>query len=410
MGHFDRTLHKKQVEDRVNDQLDIKELTDALKARDDEIKTFAEKAKSEIDTQGRVLDETKASLERIVKESADVHARLLEVEQKMARRGGPEQIRQRALGRIVSEDEGFKAFAAGRASKARISVKAITSLTTDANGSVGDAINPQRLPGVIAPIDRPMTIRDLLMPGRTSSNAIEYVKETGWTNAAAPVAETAQKPESTLKFDLVTTTVRTIAHWVHASKQVLDDIPMLESYIDQRLRYGLMYAEELQLLQGDGTGQNLLGLIPQATDFDDDLREETDTEIDTVRRAVMQVRLAEYRASAAILNPIDWAKIELTKDADGRYIWANPRFQAQPALWSLPLVDTNAMEEGEFLVGAFNTAAQIFDREDANVEVSTEDRDNFIKNMVTIRGEERLALAVFRPESFVHGEFAAPSP
>ncbi|KAG0764302.1 hypothetical protein G6F22_018251 [Rhizopus arrhizus] len=197
---------------------------------------------------------------------------------------------------------------------------------------------------------------------------------------------------------------------MRASKQVLADIPLLQSYIDGRLRYGLQYVEEQQILAGDGTGQNLLGLIPQATDFDDDLRETGDTKIKTLRRAILQVRLAEYRASGIVLNPIDWADIELETDSNGRYIWVNVVEGGQPRMWRLPVVETTAMPAGSFLVGAFDMAAQVFDREDAAVEVSTEDGDNFRKNMVTIRGEERVALAVYRPESCVFGAFAAPPP
>ncbi|KAG1437537.1 hypothetical protein G6F57_020206 [Rhizopus arrhizus] len=149
---------------------------------------------------------------------------------------------------------------------------------------------------------------------------------------AEPVAEGADKPQSDLSFELKTTPVRTIAHWMRASKQVLADIPLLQSYIDGRLRYGLQYVEEQQILAGDGTGQNLLGLIPQATDFDDDLRETGDTKIKTLRRAILQVRLAEYRASGIVLNPIDWADIELETDSNGRYIWVNVVEGGQPRM------------------------------------------------------------------------------
>ncbi|KAG0741272.1 hypothetical protein G6F24_016762 [Rhizopus arrhizus] len=146
---------------------------------------------------------------------------------------------------------------------------------------------------------------------------------------------------------------------MRASKQVLADIPLLQSYIDGRLRYGLQYVEEQQILAGDGTGQNLLGLIPQATDFDDDLRETGDTKIKTLRRAILQVRLAEYRASGIVLNPIAWADIELETDSNGRYIWVNVVEGGQPRMWRLPVVETTAMPAGSFLVGAFDRAAQV---------------------------------------------------
>ena len=202
----------------------------------------------------------------------------------------------------------------------------------------------------------------------------------------------------------MTTNVRTLAHWVLASKQVLSDVPQLQSYVDQRLRYGLMYVEEQQILAGDGTGQNLFGLIPQATAYAfATLSVSGDTKIDRLHRAIQQVRIAEYRASALVLNPNDWADLQVTKDGQGRYIWADPAVNNGQNLWGLPVVDTNAMAAGKFMTGAFNMAAQVFDREDAAVEVSTEDGDNFRRNMVTILAEERLALAVYRPESFVYG-------
>jgi HK97 family phage major capsid protein len=127
-----------------------------------------------------------------------------------------------------------------------LSLKSVTNITSsmDGTGGVGVGIRPERLAGVNAEPDRPMTIRNLIMPGRTASNAIEYVRESGFQNSAAMVAEGNQKPQSDLSFDLVTTTVKTLAHWVRASKQVLADLPMLQSYIDGRLRYDLMYAEE----------------------------------------------------------------------------------------------------------------------------------------------------------------------
>lgn len=221
---------------------------------------------------------------------------------------------------------------------------------------------------------------------------------------AAPVAEAAAKPQSDLSLDLVDTPVRTIAHWIKASNQVLADIPQLQSYIDGRIRYGLEYVEEQELLAGDGTGQHLLGLIPQATAFDTSLLKADDQQVDVLRRAILQVRIAEYAASAIVLNPIDWANIETLKDSNGRYLFGDPGSSLQPNMWRLPVVDTNAMPAGKFMVGAFNMGAQVFDREDANVQVSTEDGDNFTKNLVTIRGEERIALAVFRPQSFVYGD------
>lgn len=396
-----------QRKERADDQIELKDVMAALTQRDQDIKSFAEKAGEEIKNHGKILDDTKTILDGLVKSGLGLQDRLNDVEQKLSRRTGAEEEAQKSIGEQFTNGDDFKGLAEKGRGIARMRLKAVTSITssTTGTGGVGVGIQPARVPGIITGPERPFTIRDLIMPGRTSSNAIEYVRESGFQNMAAPVAETTAKPQSDLSFELITTTVKTLAHWFRASKQVLADIPLLQSYIDGRAIYGLKYVEENQILAGDGTGQNLLGLIPQATAFNNALRKTGDTKIDTLRRAILQVRIAEYRASAIALNPVDWADMELAKDSTGSYIWVNVQDGGQPRMWRLPVIDTNAVPVGGFLVGAFNIAAQVFDREDANVEVSTEDADNFTKNMVTIRAEERLALAVYRPQSFVYGPF-----
>lgn len=402
------TMYRKETGDRADDQIAMKGLMDALAKRDEEIKSFVEKANKEIAETGKIANDTKGAIDMLTKGSEGLLARVAELEQKLARRGGEggnEGVK--SFGEQLTDSDDFRSLTTRGRGTARLSVKAVTNITslTTGTGGVGAGIQPARLPGVQAGPDRPFTIRDLIMPGRTSSNAIEYVRESGFQNMAAPVAEGAAKPQSDLSFDLVTTTVKTIAHWFRASKQVLADIPLLQSYINGRAIYGLKYVEENQILAGDGTGQNLLGILPQATAFNETLRVTGDTAIDILRRAILQVRIAEYRATGIVLNPVDWANMELQKDTTGAYIWVNVQDGGAQRMWRLPVIDTNAMPAGEFLVGAFDMGAQVFDREDAAVEVSTEDADNFTKNMVTIRAEERLALAVYRPESFVHGEF-----
>src|SRR3546814_5984194 len=142
---------------------------------------------------------------------------------------------------------------------------------------------------------------------------------TGVQTGALPISGTA-KPQSEIKFDIKTATVTTIANWVLATRQILDDVAMLQSYIDGRLRYGLAYAEELQLLNGDGTGTNLNGVYTQATTFASPLaaaNADLDTKVDVLRLAMLQAALAEFPATGHVLNPIDWAEIELTKITDG---------------------------------------------------------------------------------------------
>lgn len=407
-------MQYKEAGERADDQVEIKGLMDALAKRDEEIKSFVEKANKEIAETGKLAADTKGAIELLTKGADGLLARVNELEQKLARRGGVEDDSAvKSFGEQLTDSDDFAALVGKGRGTARLNVKAVTNITSSLTGTggVGGALAGQRLPGVVTGPDRPFTIRDLIMPGRTSSSAIEYVRETGFQNMAATVGEGAAKPQSDLSMELVTTTVKTIAHWFRASKQVLADLPLLQSYINGRAIYGLKYAEENQILAGDGTGTNLLGIIPQATPYETTRTKTGDTSIDVISHAITQVRIAEYRANGIVMHPEDFERVTLTKDSTGNYIYLNVMEGSVARLLRLPVVDTTAVAKGKFLVGAFDMGAQVFDREDAAVEVSTEDADNFTKNMVTIRAEERLALAVYRPQSFVYGTFpAVPAP
>jgi HK97 family phage major capsid protein len=135
-------------------------------------------------------------------------------------------------------------------------------VTTEAGG--GALVVPTRVPGVVAPPERRLFLRDLL-PAQQSNGVVEYVEETGFTNAAAPVAEGATKPPSNLTFDLVQLSAKVIAHTLTASRQILSDAPMLQAYVDGRMVYGIKLEEEQQMLYGDGTGENLTGLLAHAS-------------------------------------------------------------------------------------------------------------------------------------------------
>jgi HK97 family phage major capsid protein len=185
-------------------------------------------------------------------------------------------------------------------------------------------------------------------------------------------------------------------------------VPQLQSYIDGRLMYGLKYVEDNQLLNGAGTGTDLNGIYTQATASTANLAVvATPTKLDVLRAAMLQATLANLPSSGIVLHPTDWFGIEVTKDTAGGYVIGNPQDNTDRRLWGLPVVETLAMTSGKFLVGAFQMGAQIFDRQEARVEISTEDGNNFVKNLVTILCEERLALAVYNTLAFVKGDFAA---
>lgn len=376
-----------------------------FETKHDQVKEIAEKALAEAAKGTPMSEAAKQLADQALTGMNETKSRLDELEQKLSRRGGGDGERALTAGERFVEDEGFKSFAGQTRPRGRhiVDVKDISSLTTDAPGSVGTLVRPDRASPVELP-NRRMTVRALLAQGNTSSNLIEYDKESGFTNSAAPVAEGALKPQSEIQYTEAAAPVRTIAHWMRASVQILSDAPGLRSMIDGRLRYGLDYVEEGQLLNGSGTGQNLEGLVTVATPFAAPGGLVAGQMIDTIRLGMLQVALAEYPPNGVVINPIDWAFIEMLKDGEGRYLIGNPQGTLGPSLWSLPVVPTQAMGVDKFLVGAFDLAAQIFDRQDATVEVSTEDQDNFVRNKVTIRAEKRLALAIYREAALVYGD------
>ena len=191
-----------------------------------------------------------------------------------------------------------------------------------------------------------------------------------------------------------------------ASRQILDDAPQLKGLIDTDLLYGLRYAEELQLLHGDNTGTNLNGIYTQATAFAAGSTVIPNAnKIDVIGVAMTQNALAEEPVTGVVVHPSDWASMRLLKSVDGEYIMGPPGADVEPRLFGAPAVVTQAMIAGKFLVGNFD-AATLYDRMAARVEVSTENSDNFRKNLVTVLAEERIGLAVKAPTAFTKGDFA----
>lgn len=400
--------------DEVRDLL--KQVTNDLARVNDDFSRKAEECLTEVKNTGKLSEATKAEVDKLATSQTelsgkleDLQARLGEVEQKGARRGGVADA-ARTVGAQAVEHQAMKDFAQSVQGGRRVSVPVKNVLSTDIADGV---VEPQRLPGIDVMPKQRLFIRDLIAGGRTTSPAIFWVQQTGFTNAATVVPEGTQKPYSDIEFATKITPVVTIAHMFKASKQIMDDFAQLQSMIDAEMRYGLKYVEEQEILFGSGTGGHLEGIVPQASAFVPAFAPDDRTPIDDLRLAILQAQLARLPVDGFVVHFTDWARIELTKDSTGGYILANPLRLAGPTLWGRPVVETEVPEfEGEFLAGAFQTGAQIFDREEANVVISTENVDDFEKNMISIRCEERLALAVKRPEAFVTGAFgtAVPTP
>ncbi|CZY11220.1 phage major capsid protein [Enterobacter ludwigii] len=360
--------------------------------------------KAEIESTGQVSKQLQSDLAKVQEELTKSGTRLFDLEQKLA--SGAENPGEK---KSFSERAAEELQKSWNGSKGSFDAKTFNKSLGSDSDSAGSLIQPMQVPGIIMPGLRRLTIRDLLAQGRISSNSLEYVREEVFTNNADVVAEKALKPESDITFSKQTANVKTIAHWVQASRQVMDDAPMLQSYVNNRLMYGLALKEEGQLLNGDGTGDNLEGLNKVATAYDTSLNATGDTRADIIAHAIYQVTESEFSASGIVLNPRDWHNIALLKDNEGRYIFGGPQAFTSNIMWGLPVVPTKAQASGTFTVGGFDMASQVWDRMDATVEVSREDRDNFVKNMLTILCEERLALAHYRPTAIIKGAFSSGS-
>lgn len=341
--------------------------------------------------------------------------RLADAEQKASRRGGfggPPIIK--SWGQRFIESTEYKNAAGSRdrqgqrfhavVADTETEHKNITSVT----GSGAALIPVDRRPEAASLMPwAGTTIRDLVAPGTTTSNAVTYPRQTSRTNGAAPVAEGAMKPQSDMTFEEVTAPVRTLAHFFTVTRQALDDAEQLRSIIDREARRGLADVEDSQMLFGNGTGQNLLGIVPSATPYAPQWSTVGTSPLDTLIQAIGQVEAGEYTVDGMVLNAVDWRRLQSLKDSTGRYIGNSPFEESVlKRIWQTPVAATTKMPRGKFLVGPFGTQAQIFDRLGVEVVASTEDGDNFRRNLVTIRAEQRLAFTVQRPSSFVYGDLS----
>ena len=373
-----------------------------------ELKSFMEKANGELEVAKSVSVETKSALEKLADKNAELVEKCLEIERRVSEGfAGNSQKAEESLGEKLVKSDSFKAMAEGRSKFARVELK---TAIINATGQNQPLVAADRLVGIINNPNRVLTIRDVLPVGRTTSNLVEFTKENVYTNNAgpqydSPAFENVTKPESGITFTLSSSAVVTLAHFIPMSRQVLDDSAQLESYVNGRLIYGLKLEEEDQLLNGTGTSGNIGGLLKSGNFTAYNRAVTGDTKLDTLRRAITQAQLSEFTADTVVMNPADWETIELLKATDNQYIMANPMMMVGPQIWGKRVVATNSIAVGTFLVGAMAMGAQIWDRQDAAVQISYEDGDNFKKNMATLLCEERLALTVYRPAAFISGSF-----
>ena len=345
--------------------------------------------------------------------------------------------RVRSLGLTVVDSPEFKGMLGGfpegripaqsRVQSAPIGVK---SLFTGASSTSAGAFVVNERTDIVEMLGRkPLTIRSLVSNRRTTSDAVEFVQESSHTNNAAVVAEATSaaartaaantttgavtftnasgggyKPEGAWAFAVVTANVKTIAEWVPVTKRALADVAQLEGLINDQLSADVAEAEEGQILNGDGSGENFTGITAtsgiQTQAYSTDLFE-------TVRKGVTKLRtVGRVNPTALVLNPSDAEAIDLTKDGQDRYYYGGPSAIGQRTLWGVPVVESESQTAGTGLLGDFSKAV-LWDREQTTVTMTDSHSDFFVRNLVAILAEERLAFGVTRPTAFVSLDLTA---
>ena len=254
---------------------------------------------------------------------------------------------------------------------------------------------------------QPLTIVDLITWAPLTNDIVTLLRETAWDLMADIVAEGAEKPESNLEFGPLVLNVGVIAHWIKVSNQVLADMPMLASYIESRLAYGIRYKLEYFVVNGhipaSGQPKNFSGLM-EAGNYDTVVAEVGDTPLDVLNKAKYKAALSFVQPECFVLNPQDWGDIERIKGSDGHYIIGVPTGTGiQAFLWGLPVRFSPVQAIGKFWCGNLSIGFDGYIREDIDTQVSLEDGDNFRKNLATVRSEMRAAGGVIIPDANVAG-------
>jgi HK97 family phage major capsid protein len=288
-------------------------------------------------------------------------------------------------------------------------------LTGAADLSGGAFITPDRIGYYPLPL-RPITLLDLITVGDTTSDLVEYVRQTSVTIAAGNVPEATDvtgtsgtKPQSDMAFDVVQTGVKQIAHWMAATRRALADVGQLRTIIDQVLRYGLDRRLEDQVLAGDGTGENLRGILN--TTGLQSVPAGPQSHADKVHFGITKVLLANFQATGVVMNPLDWETIRLSREdtggpGTGAYIFGPPSQAGVETLWGRAVAQSPAIPQGTALVGDLR-AAILWVREGVQILASDSHADFFIRNLVAVLAENRAAFGVPYPQAIAEVDLAA---
>jgi len=392
----------KELKDSI--ELQLKNGFDGLQKKYDAAMEEVEKGNKVSTDLKKLIDDQKGELQKVIDQVVDLEQKGVKL------RGQPGE--GKSFIDMIKGDDSYKALSSNSANRAEIEVTksdlaAMKEVKVTSAGVVAPVYDTTIQPG----IRQELRIRDLLTAIPVTGQNYTYFREKLHTRGAGMVVEGGTKPTSDVTFESATDRVKKIAVWMPVTEEALADVPQMQGYIQELLRYDLKLEEENQILKGDGTGENLNGLMTQATIYDANLTKAGDTSIDIVRRGIYQVRKqSKLSADGVVMSELDWMNIELQKDGENRYLFANLQGLVTPILWGRPVITSDSMDEGdadtggEFLIANFARAAILFDRMTYLFKMGLIN-DMFIKNMIALLAEERLGLGVRRREALVKGSF-----
>ena len=260
--------------------------------------------------------------------------------------------------------------------------------------------------GVLPQLQRPLTLLDLIPSAPMTGSNIPYTQESGTFTDAAETAEGAAKPEAGVTYTDAESIARVVAAWMKLPKPALADVPALRGIIDQRLRYLVLRRLEGQILSGNGTAPNLRGIL-NTSGIGAVAYNAAELIADQILTGITTVLLADAMADGVILHPLDWMSVLKAKAAgDGHYYSGGPFSMTPQVIWGVPLIPSLAIPVGHALPGDFSIGVQLFVREGIQVLFSDSDGTDFRENRVTLLGEGRFALPVWRPSAFVDVDIA----
>lgn len=344
-------------------------------------------------------------LQDSVKEVGDLSARFEEFEQKMVRGVEDGELDANSIGGLLSRNETLSnEIKAIKNARGTVQIDGVSARNTIMISGVDNAVNINNA-NMVLTTESPLTIVNMINWIPTTADLIPYMRESAVSFMADIVPEGELKPESTLEFGIDSLEVDVIAHWVRVSKQVLDDAPALAAYIEGRMSYGLRLKLEYLVINGDT--KSFKGLMKAGNSL---TLVASDNALDTISSAKAKAYANFLPPETVILNPQDWAEMEQTKGTDGHYLFGSPGSAVQPVIWGLKVMQSPAMPIGKHWTGNISMATEGYLRQDATVELSTEDADNFRKNLVTVRAEMRAAFGVVMPDAAVTGDLKNVGP